>query len=199
MADDSGISGASIAVLLAGGVLVYSAIKGVSPVKAIRSFAKGKALPPDVAPTFSYAGANVSGLGEHSGPGYTHKDFFDAVLQGIGAPVTYQNELALASVATLEGLNTRFNPLNSVVPSGNSTAFNSVGVQDYKSFNNGVAGTVALLNGSRWERVRNALQNDLGMDLILSEFTTVYQSWDPNVQFPTNPLRLQATLNTSVG
>lgn len=114
--------------------------------------------------------------------GQTISDFFQAVLQGIGAPVTQSNLEALAGVAHMEGANNRYNPLNSVVPYGNSTSFNSVGVQDYHSFQNGVQGTIALLNGSVWSGVVSALKADQGVPSVAQQFANVYQGWDPGTQ-----------------
>lgn len=94
----------------------------------------------------------------------TYQDFYTAVLQNLGLPVTAGNLDALCGVAIYEGLNDRFNPMNSVVQCGNSVPFNSVGVQDYKSYTNGVNGTVKLLEGSPWLKVRQAL------------FTGIYQN-----------------------
>lgn len=117
-----------------------------------------------------------------SGTG-TYGDFFTQVLNQLGLPATQANLIALSAVAHLEGLNKRFNPLNSVVQSGNSTTFNDAGVQDYKTWNNGVAGTVALLSGSRWTSVRNALAEGNSTTNVLSAFTATYATWNSHVTF----------------
>lgn len=112
----------------------------------------------------------------------TYSQFFADVLTQLNLPVTQSNLIALGAVAHLEGLNDRYNPLNSVVQSGNSTQFNSVGVQDYKSYANGVAGTVALLQGSHWDGVVNALREGNSTASVLAAFTSAY-TWDPGVSF----------------
>lgn len=111
----------------------------------------------------------------------SNEAFFAAVLRGIGAPVTTANLQALAGVAHLEGANDRFNPLNSVVPNGNSTSFNSVGVQDYRSFDNGVQGTIKLLQGGVWSGVVGALRAGNSAYNVANQFAQVYQGWDPGV------------------
>lgn len=192
----TGINGVTLAVLAGGIVILVSGLTNKHVSEVIRGFLKGSA--PEAQIVADTGAATTPG--EHSGAysGYTHKDFFDAVLQGIGAPVTRSNELALASVAQLEGLNRRFNPLNSVVAYGGSTPFNTAGVQDYKTFNNGVNGTIQLLNGRYWDNVRTALQRDEGVTAVLAAFRAAY-TWAPGVNFPTNELRLQQVLQTPVG
>jgi LysM repeat protein len=116
--------------------------------------------------------------------GNTYRDYFTQVLHGISAPVSDGNLHALYAVSALEGIQgtpgngpERYNPLNSVVPHGDSTRYNSVGVQDYRSFDNGVAGTVELLRGSPWVQVVAALRGDDGTEGVLSAFANVYKGW----------------------
>lgn len=131
-----------------------------------------------------------------SGTG-TYGDFFTQVLTQLGLPATQSNLIALSAVAHLEGLNKRFNPLNSVVRSGNSTTFNSAGVQDYKSWDNGVTGTVALLSGSRWASVRNALADGDSTSSVLAAFTSTYATWGSHVSF--NPSSGAGVVNQVLG
>lgn len=211
MAKSGGVSGIAVLALFSGAVLAYSGVKGKGIGASIRALVAGQNpgdLPTsqgvNVPDSTAAADATLTNTGEHSGGvsissvGNSHKAFFDQVLAGIGAPVTTGNELALAAVAVREGLNNRFNPLNSVIQSGNSTAFNSVGVQDYHSFANGVAGTVALLNGDHWTGVRTALQQNRGFSAVIASFQAAY-TWAPGITFPTNVLQLQQALNTPTG
>lgn len=117
---------------------------------------------------------------------YTYEEFFTDVLNRLNAPVTSDSLHAFYAVTTLEGLNSRWNPLNSVVVSGDSTSFNSVGVQDYKTYENGVKGTVALLEGKPWVNVLHDLRTGASTDEILKAFTAVYAGWDKGVHFPRN-------------
>jgi len=103
-------------------------------------------------------------------------------------------------VAIIEGLNDRYNPLNSVVPSGNSTVFNSVGVQDYKSFDNGVDGTVKLLEGSPWTHVLAALRSGKDRNAVLNAFRTEYASWGSHPAFYAPSVeQMNYVLNKSIG
>jgi phage-related protein len=126
-------------------------------------------------------GGDFPGGGSGSG-----KDFFTKVLGGLGIKTTSGALNAFYAVTNLEGDNNRHNPLNSVVPSGGSHAFNSVGVQAYPSFNDGVNGTIKLLRGSPWRGVVSALKGG-NMTSILNAFARVYSSWDPGVHFFTSP------------
>jgi hypothetical protein len=133
-------------------------------------------------------------LGDLPGGGAgSGKDFFTKVLQRLGIKATSGNLAALYAVTHREGDNNRHNPLNSVVPSGGSHAFNSVGVQAYKTFNDGINGTVSLLKGSHWNGVRAALKTG-DMYKVLAAFKSAY-TWDPGISFPTaaNILRGEAT------
>lgn len=116
----------------------------------------------------------------------TYRDFFTDVLTELNITVTTKTLWALYAVATLEGMNDRFNPLNSVVPYGNSVDFNSVHVQDYKTYDNGVHGTVQLLLGSPWRNVVQAMRNKESSGAILSAFSAVYATWGSHPNFPAN-------------
>lgn len=120
----------------------------------------------------------------------TYQEFFTQVLQGLDAPVTEASLDAFYAISTFEGLNGRYNPVNSVVPHGDSTKFNSVGVQDYKTFANGVAGTVALYKGEPWTHVVAALKGSDSTQMILEAVAAVYDGWDHGVtwkSFPAKP------------
>lgn len=114
----------------------------------------------------------------------TSRDFFVAVLQKLGITPTAGNLDALYSVEHLEGDNQRYNPLNVVQPEPGSTAFNSVGVQSFASFDTGVDGTATLLANSHWTGVRAALKGGNEAQ-VLAAFKEAY-TWDPNVNFPTS-------------
>lgn len=113
------------------------------------------------------------------------RNFFVAVLGKLGLPVTETNLDALYSVTTLEGPNMRYNPLNVIQPEPGSRAFNSVGVQTYPDFQTGVKGTVTLLRGSHWDRVRAAMADpNASIGSVLGAWQAAY-TWDPGVHFPT--------------
>lgn len=69
MADDGGISGAGLAVVLAGSLLVYAAVKKMTIADAVRSIAKGTA-PSGIEQTQGILPSQMQ-HGEHGGPGQT--------------------------------------------------------------------------------------------------------------------------------
>jgi hypothetical protein len=77
---------------------------------------------------------------------YTRKDFAEAFLKELGAPVTKRNLWALLSWMQAEGNAGKFNPLNTTQEMPGATNFNSVGVKNYTSFEQGVEATVDTLN-----------------------------------------------------
>lgn len=123
----------------------------------------------------------------NSGPvAPTSANFFAAVLQRLKLPVTTANLDALYAVEHLEGNSSRYNPLNVIQPEPGSTAFNSVGVQTYASFDTGVAGTATLLSNSHWAGVRQAFAQGNSLQADLAAFQQAY-TWDPGISFPATP------------
>lgn len=107
----------------------------------------------------------------------TYQDFFTAFCVAFKAPATRSNLLALAAVSIFEGPNdpaaapARYNPFNCEGKFGTSTDWNTVGVQDYKNFTQGVAGSVAFFNGSHWADMAHNMRMDAG-------FVPVANSWE---------------------
>ena len=139
--------------------------------------------------TAATTSTSTSGAGSPTtdGSATSTQTFFTDVLTKMTLPTSTGNLNALYAVAQLEGQNDRYNPLNSVAKEPGSTSFNSVGVQRYASFDSGVDGTVALLQGAHWNGVRAALAADKGTTAVLAAFQAAY-TWDPHVHFPTTNL-----------
>lgn len=116
----------------------------------------------------------------------TYGDFFKSLLQELKSPVTNESVLGLCVVSIIEGPNdpasppARYNPLNCEGQFGTSTAWNSVGVQDYKNYEQGIQATAAFMQGDRWVGVRNALHNDVGFENIIEAFKELYTWAHPN-------------------
>jgi hypothetical protein len=76
------------------------------------------------------------------------KRFATAILRKLGAPTSAANMNLMLAWMQAEGTDARFNPLATTQPAPGATNFNSVGVKNYRSFNQGVAMSVrTLLNG----------------------------------------------------
>jgi cell wall-associated NlpC family hydrolase len=135
---------------------------------------------PTAAVAADAAGGDIAG-------GPSTRVFFTQLLRAMRLPVSAGNLDALYEVAQYAGHNDRYNPLSSVIREPGSTGFNSASVQSYRSFESGVAGTVALLQGAPWSQVRAALAGDEGTTAVLAAFRAAY-TWDQRVRFPTTNL-----------
>lgn len=127
----------------------------------------------------------------------TYEDFFGGVLQGLGLNSsmpqwTYGME-ALASITHLEGLNDRYNPVNSVVavPGGshNSPELSQQDVQTYTSYNSGIAGTIALYKDGAWNNV--PWKTASSTQDILNAISNEYHTWGG----PSVPVAPASTIN----
>jgi hypothetical protein len=97
--------------------------------------------------------APVNGLGR----GAQHEQFARDVLSGIGAPTTAENIRAMKAWALAEGTKAQFNPLATTRKGSNTTDFNSVGVKNYPSYQDGVAATIGTLKNGRYPNILAAL------------------------------------------
>lgn len=76
----------------------------------------------------------------------SREHFAKLLLRKIGAPVTQRNLWALVSWMQAEGSEAKFNPLATTQDMPGATNFNSVGVKNYKSLEQGVEATAKTLN-----------------------------------------------------
>lgn len=67
------------------------------------------------------------------------------LLAELGVPGSYYNALAVVAQIQAEGGNARFNPLNTTLKVPGSTDYNSVPVQNYTSWEQGLHATVVTL------------------------------------------------------
>lgn len=76
----------------------------------------------------------------------TREDFARSFLMSIDAKPTERNLWAMVSWMQAEGSSAKFNPLATTQRMSGSTNFNSVGVQDYTSVEQGIEATAKTLN-----------------------------------------------------
>ena len=89
----------------------------------------------------------------------TRGGFAQAVLRGIGAPVTDMNMQSMLAWMTGENTRAAFNPLATTRKGfAGATEFNTAGVKNFKDFEQGVAATIETLNLSYYTDVVSALQ-----------------------------------------
>lgn len=87
-------------------------------------------------------------------PGYKR-----AILAGLGAPDTPQNEQFLSAWQRAEGGGATNNPFNTTQPGYGATgSYNSVGVRNYGTPQGGIAATVATLKNGRYGNILAALK-----------------------------------------
>ena len=185
MAEDSGgISGIGIAAVFAGGVLLWSGIKGYSVSGVFRALIAGKdpsklpqATPVTVGGLLSAinpinllsSGGSSPGtvmVGQGTGAGWTSHDrsvFAHSLLATIGAPQTSANVNSILAWINHEGGGGTNNPLNTTLAMGGSTSFNSVGVQNFSSLTIGVAANARTLLGGGFSDILSALRSGNGL------------------------------------
>ena len=92
---------------------------------------------------------------------YTRETFAEAILTGLGYPVT---KLAVTDIMSWEAAEggawnggARYNPLNTTEPMSGASDFNSVGVKNYTSWNQGLQATIKTLENGYYPDILNAL------------------------------------------
>lgn len=105
------------------------------------AMAQATASADDVAPS----GVSVSG-------------FSRDVLRAIGAPETASNMQAMSAWVKSEGTSAAFNPLATCRKAPGATDFNSVGVKNFQSYEQGVQTTVGAIQNGLYQPVITALR-----------------------------------------
>jgi len=110
--------------------------------------------------------------------------YFKQVLTGLGAPLTTGNLLWMKNWRRAEGANCAYNGWNSkhkITVGTPSTNCTSVGVQSYKTWNDGVLATIKTLTNGNYPTVIKALRAGLvGWDDGL-ELAILVSKWDMGV------------------
>jgi peptidoglycan hydrolase-like protein with peptidoglycan-binding domain/murein DD-endopeptidase MepM/ murein hydrolase activator NlpD len=96
----------------------------------------------------------------------TDKNFYERLLQELGAPVTSENLKFLYAWRQAEGKGGRNNPFNTTWKLPGSTNMNKVGVQHYLSKEDGMVATLKTLRNGRYSCIVQGLKNDIGASEI---------------------------------
>jgi hypothetical protein len=118
---------------------------------------------------------------------YSEKMFTD-ILKGIGATNSKYNLLWMKVWRISEGAKATYNPWNSTqkITSGiPSTRYNSVGVQNYFTFQNGVDATITTMKNGHYPYIIKALQKGIKDYAEMKELATLVQMWDMTGKIPT--------------
>jgi hypothetical protein len=83
-----------------------------------------------------------------------------AILKGIGAPITKNNIKLLNAWARAEGGTAAYNPLNTTQPAPGASSYNSVGVRNFRDPQQGVQATVKTLLNGYYPNIVDGLRND---------------------------------------
>ena len=94
------------------------------------------------------------------------KNFYAKILENLKAPVTEENMKFMYAWRQAEGKGGTYNPFNTSWDLPNSTIFNSHGVRNYKSLEDGMLATVKTLRHPRYSCIVNGLKEDIGADQI---------------------------------
>lgn len=96
----------------------------------------------------------------------TDKNFYERLLQEIGAPVTSENLKFLYAWRQAEGKGGRNNPFNTTWKLPGSTNMNKVGVQHYLSKEDGMIATLKTLRNGRYNCIVQGMKDDIGASEI---------------------------------
>jgi len=180
--DGGGVSGIGIAAVFAGGILVWSGVKGLSvsgvfrdliagknpqQLKAVNPVSAGGLFAPIVGALnpakllSSPAGTSPSSpqvIGSGQGQAFAR-----SVLATIGAPQSQANINSIMGWIQREGGGGANNPLNTTLPMPGATNFNSVGVKNYGSVSVGILATAKTLLGGNYSQIVAALRSGNGL------------------------------------
>lgn len=132
--------------------------------------------------------ATQSGLGDNvlsGSPGSTPDDFAKSLLERLGAEPTKENMDAIKIWAKKEsggvwGKGASYNPLNTTLGMEGASNFNSVGVKNYGSFEQGVEATAQTLTGRAsaergYDRIVNLMKSGASREQIIQAISA--SSW----------------------
>jgi hypothetical protein len=180
MADQpsSGVSGVGIAAVFAGGILLWSGLKGYSVSGVFRKVIAGE-RPTSLTPTTPIGIGGLFGIfNPSSGSGSSTtkttgsatvigsgkgKAWARSFLATIGAPQTPANINSVMAWINHEGGGGKNNPLNTTLSWPGATDFNSVGVKNYATVAIGILANARTLMGGGYSDVLTALRSGNGL------------------------------------
>lgn len=181
MADQSssGISGVGIAAVFAGGILLWSGLKGYSVSGVFRKVIAGE-RPTSLTPTTPVGIGGLFGVfnplssGSSSSQKTTTgtatvigsgqgKAWARSFLATIGAPQTAANIQSVMAWINREGGGGQNNPLNTTYPLPGATDFNSVHVKNYSTVAIGILANARTIMGGGYGDILSALRSGNGL------------------------------------
>lgn len=119
---------------------------------------KGMNLKSDDIKQYVNQPVDVQGLGD--------QNFYEKLLKNLEAPISNENLKFLYAWRQSEGKAGRFNPFNTTHNIPGSTNFNTVGVKNYRSMEDGMVATIKTLKNGRYECIIRGLRDDIGASNI---------------------------------
>jgi hypothetical protein len=107
----------------------------------------------------------------------TDKDFYSKILKQLNAPVTDENLKFLVAWRQSEGKAGKYNPFNTTQKMPGATNFNTVGVKNYQTLQDGIDATVKTLTNGRYGCIVNGLKNDIGAKNISTNCINDLRTW----------------------
>ena len=89
------------------------------------------------------------------------EDFMKKILKKLGAPETDGNLLLLSAWSQMEGGGATWNPFNSTQPKPGATNYNSVGVKNYRTAQDGIEATYTTISNGYYKNIVDALKKGL--------------------------------------
>jgi hypothetical protein len=112
-----------------------------------------------------------------SSPTKTDDEFYNKLLEELGAPKSEENLKFLQAWRQSEGKAGKYNPFNTTQSMPGSTNFNSVGVKNYSSIDDGLSATIKTLKNGRYNCIINGLKNDIGAKNISQKCLSDLKTW----------------------
>lgn len=107
--------------------------------------------------------------------------FFAAVLRGIGAPVNKNTLRLMRAWQSGEGTEATWNPFATTTTRSGSTNFNDlgsgVGVQNFRSFQDGVSATIQTIKNGHYPGILQSLQKNKPAKYIATNFDDEWSTW----------------------
>lgn len=121
-----------------------------------------------------------------SKPSMSDDEVYEAILTGVGAPVTKENMKFMYAWRQGEGAKAAFNPFNTTKKKEKSTFYNCLsrkndkcvgGVRNYSSQQEGIDATVETLKLSYYSCITDGLKNDIGAKKIARQCKQALKTW----------------------
>ena len=119
---------------------------------------KEKGVKPEELKQYIDKSINVSGV--------TDSNYYVRLLETLGAQPSEENLKFLYAWRQAEGKSGKYNPFNTTQPMPGATNFNSVGVKNYQSLEDGFVATIKTLRNGKYNCIINGLVNDIGASRI---------------------------------